>query len=121
VGDDEVGAPGRQGLEAALDQALALGVDVGGGLVEDEDLGVADEGAGKGDELALAGGEVGASLAYLGVLVDAAAGEHAVGAHAGEGGGDVLVAGVEAAEADVLGDGAREHEDVLGDHGDAAA
>ena len=42
---------------------LGLGVESGGGFVEEEDGGVADEGAGDGDALSLAHGEGGAALA----------------------------------------------------------
>jgi hypothetical protein len=52
------GAPHEQPAEAVLDAALGVEVDVGGGLVEDEDAGVGDERAGEGDQLALAGGEL---------------------------------------------------------------
>src|SRR5262252_5716868 len=70
--DDARGAPhGRQAVrdhdrrpaahqlgDAAFDHALGLGIDAGGRLVEDQDLGVAGQGAREREQLALAGREV---------------------------------------------------------------
>ena len=67
VGDDERRAPGQQPLEAPLDRLLGAHVDVGGGLVEDQDPRLGEQGAGEGDELALAGRELDAALADLGL------------------------------------------------------
>ena len=54
----------RPGLELGPDSALQLrvrvDVDVGGGLVERDDLGLLDERAAEGEELLLAGAVVGA-------------------------------------------------------------
>ena len=65
VGDHERGAPLHQLRDAALDQRLRLGIDVGGRLVEDEHLGVAEQGARERDQLALSGREVRPALADL--------------------------------------------------------
>ena len=51
VGDDEDGLADDQLAERLLDQLLALGVERGGGLVEDEDRRVAQEGAGEGERI----------------------------------------------------------------------
>src|SRR3954464_10872215 len=67
VGDDDGGAAVEEALEAALDGFLGADVDVGGGLVEDEDSGFGEEGAGKGEELTLSGGELDAALPDFGV------------------------------------------------------
>ena len=53
-------------------QGLADGILVGGvesarGLVEDEDLGIAQEGAGEGQALAFAAAETDAAVAYFGI------------------------------------------------------
>lgn len=45
-------------IEEGIDLGLALGVDAGGGFVEDEELRVPEEGAGDGDLLALPAGEI---------------------------------------------------------------
>ena len=62
VGDDEAGAAGAQVGHGVLDEGLGAGVDGRGGLVEDEDRRLGEEGAGDGEELAFAGAEVGAVL-----------------------------------------------------------
>ncbi len=63
VGDDEGRAPLHQLGEALLDQGLALAVERGGGLVEDQDSRVGQDRAGDRDPLALAAGELDAPLA----------------------------------------------------------
>src|SRR5688500_7471005 len=64
VGDDDRGAAGEQPLERRLDELLGLGVDRGGGLVEDQDARVEGQGAGEGEELLLPHREPGAALAH---------------------------------------------------------
>ena len=44
-------------VDGLLDEVLAFGVEGGGGLVEEEELGLSDEGTGDGDSLFLAAGE----------------------------------------------------------------
>ena len=68
VGDHERCPPGHEALERVEDHGLGLRVDRGGGLVEDEDRRVLDEGAGDADALALASGELCATLAELRVV-----------------------------------------------------
>ena len=60
--------PGQQAAQAVLDARLGVHVHVGGGLVEDQHPRVGGRRAGEGHELALAGGEVAAALADLGVV-----------------------------------------------------
>ena len=55
--------PSHQRVERGLHRALALGVEGGGGLVEEQDRRVLQDGAGDGDALALAAGERHAALA----------------------------------------------------------
>ena len=57
VGDDEGGAALHQPVERLLDQLLGLGVHAGGGVVEDQDARVDQQGAGDGDALLLPAGE----------------------------------------------------------------
>ncbi len=64
VGDDEAGAVGPQPVHGFLDLDLGAGVDGAGGLVEDEDGRVGEEGPGDGQQLLLAGADV------VGFLVD---------------------------------------------------
>ena len=59
---------GQQAPQAVLDPGLGVNVDVGGGLVEDQDARVGDQRAREGQELALAGRELDAALAHLGLI-----------------------------------------------------
>jgi hypothetical protein len=68
VGDDDCGAAGEQAAEAALDSGLGVDVDVRGRLVEDQDARIGCGGTGERYELALAGRELSATLADLGVV-----------------------------------------------------
>jgi len=53
VGDGDDGAATGEVFEGGLDESFALIVEGGGGLVENENARVAQEGAGDGDALAL--------------------------------------------------------------------
>src|SRR5476649_3000854 len=54
MGDADDGAVLGEAVDGFLDFGLGLGIERGGGFVEDEDGGVADKSAGNGDALALA-------------------------------------------------------------------
>src|SRR4051794_27208694 len=114
VGDDDGGAAVEEALEAALDRFLGADVDVGGGLVEDEDAGLGEEGAGEGDELALAGRELDAALADFGVQALGEAGDELGGADSGDRCLDLLFGCARSAEGDVFADAAAEEEALLG-------
>ena len=66
VRDDDAGALDEQSLEGLLDLAFGLGIDAGGGLVEDEDGRVFQQCAGNGDALFLADAELDAAFADFG-------------------------------------------------------
>ncbi|GJC99127.1 hypothetical protein ColKHC_07953 [Colletotrichum higginsianum] len=69
VGDGDDGAVlGRRLLNGTLDALLAGRVEGRGGLVEHEDLGIADEGAGEGDALTLATADEGSAGAGRGAV-----------------------------------------------------
>ncbi len=106
--DEDRGAPGDHAGEGETDAEFGVGVDGGGGFVEDEDAGVVRECAGKADELFLASRECGAALAYwLGEFEREGADEVAdVDFVAGS--LEALVGDPGGAEADVVGDGAGE-------------
>ena len=120
VGDDHRGAAVHEAAQRLEDAAGRFGVEAGGGLVEEQDGRVADHGAGDGDALALPAGEHAAALADAGVVAVGQAQDEVVGVGGRGGGGDVLVGGVGAAPADVVGDGAVEDECLLEDGGDVA-
>lgn len=107
VGDEDGHAVAGEFGETEEDVVFGAGVEGGGGLVEDDELGVAHVGAGEGDFLPLAGGEVGAAVEAPAEHVVVAAGELG-GDGVGEGffGGVTdageVVEGVDVAEADVF-------------------
>ena len=68
VGDQDRGAPGHQPLQRHLHLRLALGVERAGGLVEQQDRRVLQEGPGDRDALALAARQPQARLADRGVV-----------------------------------------------------
>ena len=68
LGNDEGGAALDEDFEGLLDEHFGLGVHAGGGVVEDEDPGVHEEGPGDGDALLLAAGEGDAPFADPGVV-----------------------------------------------------
>ena len=64
VGDDQGGAALHEALQVAVDGLLDLDIDGAGGVVEHQDRGVEQQGAGNGDALALAAGQGVAALAH---------------------------------------------------------
>ncbi len=64
VGDQHAGAAFDHALQCAANAQLGVGIDAGGGLVEDEDARIVGQRAGKVDELLLAGGERVAALLH---------------------------------------------------------
>ena len=110
--------PAASRLHRVADALLGAGVDRGGRVVEDEDGGAENEGAGDGHALALAAGERGAALADHGLVVVRQA--HDVVGQLGVFGGavDALLAGPGVAVGDVVLDRGREEERVLLHHGD---
>ena len=75
VRDRDGGAAARGGVQGRLHHLLRLGVERAGGLVEEEDLRVAEQGARDGDALFLAAGEEGRFAADLGFEAVAGGGE----------------------------------------------
>ena len=67
VGDHDRGPAGEGLGQGGLDGGLGGGVEVGGGLVQDDDAGAGEEEAGDRQALALAAGEAVAALADDGV------------------------------------------------------
>lgn len=68
MGDADRGVVAREQVAQGLvDQGLGFGVEGAGGFVEDEDVGVLEEGARDGDALFLAARELGAAGAGVGL------------------------------------------------------
>ena len=120
MGDDEGGAALHEVAEAVLDHRFGLGVERAGGLVEDEDARVGEDGAGDGEALALAAGELDAALADDGVVAFGEALGELVDAGDAAGLQELLLGGVGAREEDVLADGAVEEEGLLQDDAELA-
>src|SRR5579872_2664094 len=68
VRDDHHRAPARHAPEVGVDQRLALRIERRGRFVEDHQLGIDDEGAGDGEALTLAAGEVGRAFLDPGLV-----------------------------------------------------
>lgn len=68
MGHDDHGAAPAGALKGGLDELLALRVERAGGLVEEQHVGLADEGAGNGHALLLAARERDAAGANVGVV-----------------------------------------------------
>ena len=120
VRDEQAGAAAHQAVEAFEHLVLAVLVQRGGGLVEDDHRRVAQQRAGDPDALPLAAGQAHALGAELGVV--------ALGEGLDElvrrgrlGGVDDLVRGGVRAVGDVLADGAGEEDRVLQDDRDLVA
>ena len=114
VGDDDRRAAGQQPAQALLDAALGVQVDVRGRLVEDQDPRVGDQRAGERDQLALAGRELHAALADLGVVALLGSASMNSSAPTARGGrAHLLVGRVGPPEGDVLADRAAEQEALL--------
>ena len=113
MGDDEAGLVLHEGAHRLLDAALGAGVDVAGGLVEDEHLGVVEHCAGDGEELLLALRDVAAVLGDHGVIALGQAHDVMVDVGGFSGLHDLLAGGADAAVGDVVVDGAVEDPGVL--------
>ena len=118
VGDHQGGAALHQPFEGGLDEGLALGVEGAGGLVEQQDGGVLEEGAGNGDTLTLAAGQAQARLAGAGRIAFGQGGDEVMGGSGGGGGLDLGPRRTGAAVGDVGGYGVVEQEGFLGHQGD---
>lgn len=121
MGDEEGGAAVHDGGEVSEDLLFGDGVDAGEGVVEDENGGVAEDGAGDGGALLLATGESDAAFADFGGVAGGEGGD-VVGETALAGGlGDGFGVGAGYAEGDVFGEGGAEEEGFLRDEADGGA
>mmetsp|Transcript_11563 Transcript_11563/g.29319 ORF Transcript_11563/g.29319 Transcript_11563/m.29319 type:complete len:331 (-) Transcript_11563:430-1422(-) len=126
VGDHEGGALllEQQVIERLLHNALALVVQRRGGLVEDENGRVADDGAGNRHALLLAAGHGAATLAHEGFKALGQLGDEVVRVRGAGGRLDFLARGLGAVHGtvrDVLGDGGGEEDGLLADEANVVA
>ena len=105
--------PASRRRRARLDPRLGVQVDARGRLVEDQDARVGDQRARERDELPLAGRELRAALADLGVVAVLERGDELVRADRARRAADLLRRRFGRAERDVLGDRAGEQEGLL--------
>ena len=65
VGDDEAGTAAHQVVHCGLDALFGAGIHAAGGLIQDQDAVVGQDGAGDGEQLLLALADVGSILVQL--------------------------------------------------------
>ena len=121
VSDDEAGALDHEAVEGFLDEAFRLGIDAGGGFIEDEDGGIFEESAGDGDALFFADAEFDAAFTDDRAEAFGEAIDEFAGIGGGEGGEELVVGGEGFTEEEIFADGAIEEEAFLGDHPDGGA
>ncbi|CAN4049019.1 HTH-type transcriptional regulator immR, partial [Dysosmobacter welbionis] len=117
LGDDELGGIRDLLQKRFADQGVGLGVHGGGGVVQDQDLGVLQQGPGDAKPLLLPAGDVGAALLDIGVVLVGELLDKGVRlgqlAHPDH----LLVSGVLFAPAEIILDGAGEQHVLLQHHG----
>ena len=107
MGDDDGGTALQDAFQRVLDEDFGVGVDVGGGLVQDEDAGVADNGAGEAEQLPLSDAQIDPALGKRRVIALLQGHDEVVGSDGLSGGDHLCVTGVGMRVADVFLDGAR--------------
>ncbi|MDT4855897.1 hypothetical protein FQZ97_902700 [compost metagenome] len=118
VRQDQRRAAGHQPVERLLDERFVFGVDRGQRFVQDQDGGVAQQGAGDRHALALAAGQLEAALADAGGVAVGQRHDEIVDVGGAGGGAHLFVRGVRASQPQVVVDGAVEQRDVLADQRD---
>src|SRR5436309_8066908 len=113
VCDHDARPPREELVHGVLKEPLGLRIDAGRRLVEDQDGGIVHQGPREGKELALALGQVRATLLDRGLVRAGQLLHEAVGVRALAGGHDRLPRGVRPSRREVLRHRAREEEDVL--------
>ena len=118
VRDEDDGPPLGEIGESLLHDVLALGVEVGGGLVQDEDRGILQERPREGDPLPLPPGELHAALPGEALVAVGHRDDEVVGVGGPGGALDLLRRRAHLAIGDVRLDRVVEQEGVLGDDRD---
>src|SRR5918993_1511033 len=121
VGNNQGRLSGHEAIQGFLDLCLALDVEAGHRLVQDQEGGVADDGPGDGYPLALPSGEGVAPLADDGLVPIFEVHDEVVGVGCFGGSDNLLCGGVQLAVGDVLLDGGAEQDRVLEDDPDLLA
>jgi hypothetical protein len=113
VGDDQRGPTPHQLAEGGVDLLLGLGVDRRGGVVQDEDAGIGEQGPGERHPLALPARQAEAALPHDRVVAIGQVGHEPGGAGGPGGGPHLVVGGVGPAVGDVGPDRVGEQEALL--------
>ena len=121
VCDDEAGAACHQGFKSGLNEAFTFRVQGTGCLVQQQDRGIFEDGAGNGDSLALSSGQSCSAFPDHRVVSFGKSPDELVGIGGTGCGDDLLQRGAWAAVGDVFANGAAEEEDFLGDKGHLVA
>ena len=119
--NDDLGGAGDLFPERLADLGVRGGIHGAGGVIEDQDLGFAQQGAGNGQALLLAAGDVAAALLDPGVVLIGEALDEFIGAGQLCHPDALFLAGVLVAPAQVIQDGAGEQHVLLQYHGDLMA
>ena len=118
MGDDKRGAVSREARQGLLHQPLRFGVERAGGLVQQQDGRVLEDGARQGQPLPLAARQAQTAIADHGVVALRLRHDEVVRGRSLGGGDDVLFAGAEAAQRNVGADAVVEQRHLLADDGD---
>ena len=121
LGDDDLGGVGDLFPESLPDHGIGVGIHRGGGVVQDQDLGLFQQSTCDTQALLLTAGNVGAALFDVGVVAIGEAADEVIGAGQLTGMDHFFVGGVGIAPAEVILDGAGEEDVLLEDHGDLIA
>ena len=120
LGNDKGGAPLHERVQRLLNEVFRFGVHTAGGIVQNEDARVGQQGAGDGHPLLLPAAQGYAALADHRLVPVGGAHDEVVGA-GGFGGRDYIFhLGSGAAVGDIFGDGVAEQERILQDHANLA-
>src|SRR5699024_2677801 len=121
LGNDDLGGFGDIITEALADQRVGLGIDGAGGVVQNQDLGLFQQGAGDAQALFLAAGNIGAALLDPGVVLIRELLDKFVGLGQLAGFQDLVIGGVRVAPAQVVLDGAGKQHVLLQHNGHLVA
>ncbi len=113
MGDHDGGAAFGDDGEGALDRGFGFVIDGGSGFIQNQNGGVAENGAGKGNPLTLTAGELLSAFADDGVVSIGELENEVVGFGGLSGGFDFFLSGIGFTVCDVFADGAVEEEDIL--------
>ena len=121
VGNDKGGAPVHHPLQSQLDQMLCLGIHAGGGIIEDQNARVGQQGAGNCQALLLPAGKRHPALAHLRIVAIWGLHDKIVRLGGLAACLDFCLGGLWFAKGDILADRSREEGCLLQHHADLAA